>query len=478
MVGARAVAGGLLAGRPVEVSRAEPDFALLDGAGGPLRDAHLSRDPVVLAIDRAGLRVDCRKTTTAVRVDGEAVTTAVWVDVDRLERGVAIELAGRIVLLIHDAEARISTTHPELLGTSDAMQDLLEDVRRAGQHSAPVLVQGESGSGKELVARAIHAESSRAAGPFLSVNMAAISPATAVAELFGHRRGAFTGAADARPGWFGSADGGTLFLDEIGEAPQEIQPMLLRTLETGEIQPVGEHGTRRVDVRIIAATDAHLAEQSAKGKFRFPLLQRLSGHALTVPPLRERLPDLGLLLIHFLKAELALAGRPLPDATEAKKPWLSSRILARAVAYDWPGNVRELANFARELVITQRDGEPLQMGKTFDALLPRVVSGARPPGPPGPPPREPSEITETDLLAALREHRFRIAATARALGIAKNTLYQLMDRSPLIRKARDLDEAEIRAASAAADGDTAAMAQALEVSERGLKLRMRELSID
>jgi two-component system nitrogen regulation response regulator GlnG len=467
---------GLLAGRPVAVSRAEPEFVTTAGDQRPLRDAYLSRDPLLLSIDRAGLRVDCRKTAAAVRVDGETATAATWIDVDRLERGVAIELADRVLLLVHHTGARPTTSHAELVGISDAILDLLDEVQRAGQHSAPVLVQGESGSGKELVARAIHAASSRAPEPFLSVNMAAISPATAVAELFGHRRGAFTGAVDARPGWFGSADRGTLFLDEIGETPQEIQPILLRTLETGEIQPVGEHGTRRVDVRIIAATDADLGQEAAQGRFRFPLLQRLSGHSLMVPPLRERLPDLGLLLHHFLKAELALLGETPPDAAEARQPWLNSRILARAVAYGWPGNVRELANFARELVLTNRGGTPLRIGRTFDALLPDAAPGAEAPPPAAPPP-EPSAITEPQLLAALREHGFRIAATARALGIAKNTLYQLMDKSPLIQKARDLSEAEIRAAAAAVGGDTAAMARALEVSERGLKLRMRELNI-
>lgn len=473
MVGARAVATGLFADRPVAVSRVAPDFVRLDGSRGPLRDAYLSRDPTVLFLDRAGLRVDCRQVKASVRVDGEVVTEATWVDLERLERGVTLELADRVLLLLHRARAERVQPVAGIVGQSDAIVDLWDEIRRAGSHAAPVLIRGESGSGKELVAQAIHASSGRAGKPFLCANMAAISPTTAVAELFGHRRGAFTGAAEARPGWFGNADGGTLFLDEIGETPQEIQPMLLRVLETGEIQPVGSPAPARVNVRVLAATDAALEEESRQGKFRFPLLQRLAAHTVTVAPLRQRRADIGLLLVRFLSEEM---GGALPTELDPKNPWLPSSLVARALEYEWPGNVRELRNFARELVVSRHSGAPLRVGKTFQLLLPSAAQ--RPVHTPPPSGNQPQSITEERLLTTLRQNRFRIGATARALGIAKNTLYQLMEQSSSIRRARDLTEDEIRAVRAATAGDTSAMAAVLEVSERGLKLRMRELNID
>jgi two-component system nitrogen regulation response regulator GlnG len=346
-----------------------------------------------------------------------------------------------------------------------------------------VLLRGESGSGKELVARAIHDASERRSGPYVSVNVAAIPATTAAAELFGHRKGAFTGASEAHAGWFGGAHEGTLFLDEIGETPDAVQPMLLRVLETGEVQPVGGQGAKRVDVRVVTATDADLAAAANAGRFRFPLVQRLGGQVIFVPPLRERLADFGILLAHFLERELTALGMSRPKPGEAQQPWLPTEIVVRALAYEWPGNVRELANFARELVLSSRGQPSLRLGRTFGALLPQLEEPRRDSKSTPVAEREPSSsekqgVTDEQLVSTLRANRWQVGATARALGIAKNTLYQLMERCEGIRKARDLTREEILECRAAAGDDSVLMAERLEVSERGLKLRMRELGID
>jgi two-component system nitrogen regulation response regulator GlnG len=175
-------------------------------------------------------------------------------------------------------------------------------VRLGAPLAVPVLLQGETGTGKELAARSIHDQSTRAQGPFLAVNLGALPAPLAAAELFGARKGAYTGAVQDLPGWFGRADGGTLFLDEVGEAPLEVQVMLLRALETGEIVPVGSQTPRRVDVRVVSATDADLEAAVGRGAFRAPLLHRLAGYSIRLPPLRHR---------RWLCASRAMPGRAM-----------------------------------------------------------------------------------------------------------------------------------------------------------------------
>jgi DNA-binding NtrC family response regulator len=477
-LGERALLPYLLPRGKALLSRAEPEF---DG-GEPLRDAYLSRSPIELGVDPGGVRIDSRKTSSSLIVEGELVNRATWIPLEALERGVVLELAGRVVLLLHTHQplAGEAAGHG-LIGSSGAIQRLREDILRAASHPSPVLVRGESGSGKELVASAIHHASPRASGPYVSVNVAAIPESTAAAELFGYSKGAFTGAASNQTGWFGQADGGTLFLDEIGEAPDAVQPMLLRAIESGEIQPVGAQGVRRVDVRVVAATDADLSSIVSAGRFRFPLYQRLAGHTIRVPALRDRRSDIPALLLHFLRKELAQLGAELPP--ESDRPWLSTALATRVLGHYWPGNVRELANFCRELVLTNRDRRVARPGPVFESQLPPAPDDRTEELRPLPDPEPPEEardraIDDDMLVTALRANRWKIAATARALSISKNTLYQLIERCPTIRKARDIGADEIAQSRRAHGGDVAAMAASLQVSERGLKLRMRELGIE
>ncbi|KQM91940.1 MULTISPECIES: nitrogen regulation protein NR(I) [unclassified Sphingomonas] len=265
-------------------------------------------------------------------------------DLDVLSRAVTGALARGGVL----SDDRIGDEDRALplIGRSAAMQDVYRVIARVISNDLTVLISGESGTGKELVARAIHDLGQRSAAPFIAINMAAIPRELIEAELFGHERGAFTGAATRNAGRFEQATGGTLFLDEIGDMPMEAQTRLLRVLQSGEFTSVGGARTIRVDVRILAATNRDLAAQVAAGHFREDLFYRLNVVPVTLPPLRERRQDVALLARHFLD-HAAIQGLP--------RRQLAGDAITVLGAYDWPGNVRELENLMRRLAVLARD---------------------------------------------------------------------------------------------------------------------------
>ncbi len=232
---------------------------------------------------------------------------------------------------------------PEMLGQAVAMQEVFRAIGRLSQSSATVLITGESGTGKELIARALHRHSPRAAGPFVAINTAAIPKDLLESELFGHERGAFTGAQSARRGRFEQAEGGTLFLDEIGDMPPDLQVRLLRVLSDGEYYRVGGHAPQKSSVRVIAATHQDLEERVRRGLFREDLLHRLNVVRLRLPPLRERREDIGPLARHFLQK----SAREL--AVEPKQ--LSDPALKALMDFPFPGNVRQLENICHWLTV-------------------------------------------------------------------------------------------------------------------------------
>lgn len=311
-------------------------------------------------------------------------------------------------------ELRAVHNFDEIIGSSKAMCSLLRDVERVAATDASVLILGETGTGKELIARAIHNASRRRDKPLVKVNCAAL-PATLIeSELFGHERGSFTGATAKRVGRFQLADGGTIFLDEVGELPLELQAKLLRVLQEGEFEPVGSSKTSRVDVRVIAATNRDLEKLVAAGQFREDLYYRLSVFPVTVPPLRERLEDIELLANAFL-------GRSLQKLGRAMEP-LSKDAVARLNAYDWPGNVRELQNVIERAVIIAEDGRPnleralppLSGVVTVVETNDRVLTIA-----------ELQQLERNNILCALRTCGWRIAGdngAAKLLGMKPSTL--------------------------------------------------------
>ncbi len=264
-------------------------------------------------------------------------------DLDDLTRAVTGALARGAVM--PQPEAGEDPTLP-LIGRSPAMQDVYRIIARVLSNDLTVLISGESGTGKELVARAIHDLGARRAAPFVAINMAAIPRELIEAELFGHERGAFTGAAVRNAGRFEQAAGGTLFLDEIGDMPMEAQTRLLRVLQSGEFTTVGGARTIRADVRVVAATNRDLTQQVASGQFREDLFYRLNVVPVTLPALRDRRQDIPLLARHFLE-NAAAQGLP--------RRQLGEQAQAALTAHDWPGNVRELENLMRRLAVLARD---------------------------------------------------------------------------------------------------------------------------
>jgi two-component system nitrogen regulation response regulator GlnG len=412
---------------------------------------------------------------------------------EEIERGVVLELADRVVLLLHTLPALLPPYSAErlgLIGESEGLQRVRHEIRRVSDLEVPVLLRGETGTGKELVARAIHEASPRRDGPCLSVNMGAIPPSLATSELFGAVKGSYTNSVRDHLGYFQRAHGGTLFLDEIGEASPEVQVMLLRVIETGEVQRVGAPGLQKVDVRLIAATDADLEDAIEAGRFRAPLLHRLSGYELMIPPLRERRDDFGRLFCHFLAEELRTIGEEhrLVPPEDTSPLWLPTSVVARLARYSWPGNIRQLHNTVRQMVIASRASESVEIGPQIERLLREV---APPPEAeivaPVPPPRRraeagdyrsPAEVTAPELMEALRANRWEVKPAAEQLGISRPSLYLLIDKFPSIRKAADLTREEILEARQACGGSLEAMVDRLEVSKKGLLQRITQLGIE
>lgn len=513
-VGTRASLLEASSGRRVALSRSSPRFAPPGGqAQAALEDRGVSRTPIwICAGGAAGwLRLVRGDSPMAVQVDGEALEDGRELSTDELARGVVVLLAERVALVMHlgDAVPSWSRGRYGLRGESSKLHRLQRRIEQVAALEVPVLIRGESGAGKELVARAIHEASGRRAQPYVAVNMAAIPPALAAAELFGAARGAFTGAEGDRPGYFSRAHGGTLFLDEIGEAAPEVQALLLRALESGEVQKVGSAAVQRADVRVIAATDADLPAMVAAARFRGPLLHRLMAASVTVPALRERREDFGRLLYGFVREELEAArgssqGSPESERLRAgvasERPWLEAPLVAELARLRWPGNVRQLRNCARAMVAVARAAPSVQAGDVEELLRevatdadaptgsgevggearatlrsPRLVAGGEKRSAPRRGYRAASEVGEEELLAALHRHQWRLAATAAALGVSRTSLYARIERSPRVHKGSDLSLDEIEAALARRDGDLDAAVAELGVSRHGLLLRLREL---
>ncbi|WP_240360780.1 sigma 54-interacting transcriptional regulator [Pyxidicoccus caerfyrddinensis] len=484
-------------GRPVPLSRNAPDFARPGGLlSMPLGDPFISRTPIQLEPGlRGGVRLQVPEDATQVRVAWEPVTGGRDFSPEELALGVPLVLADRVVLLLHRTSPTQATGPEDLgiVGQGEGIRQVRDDIARVADLNVPVLIRGETGTGKELVARAIHERGPRRAGPFVSVNLGALAKELAAAELFGAQRGAYTGATKDREGFVRSAHGGTLFLDEVGEAPPEVQVALLRVLETGEVFPVGGHEPVRVDVRLVSATDADLEARIQERLFKAPLLHRLAGFEIQMPPLRTRREDIGPLFLHFARQELEATGEAgrLSSSEPRTQPWLPAALAVRLVRYAWPGNVRQLRNVARQLVIGSRGTPRLRadprLEQTLDAdVLPVPGSPVDAPTPPAASDtpevkasrRKPAEVAEQELLEALRACSWDLKATADWLGIPRPSVYVLIDKSSLIRTARDLSAEEITRCFHECGGDLDQMVQRLEVSKRALQRRVRELGLD
>ena len=348
---------------------------------------------------------------------------------------------GRLQRENRQLKAIIERAHPpvRIIGESSRMREVFRLIDRVAPTDKPVLIQGESGTGKELVARALQQRSHRAGRPFVTINCAALPEQLVESELFGHRRGAFTGANEDRAGLFEVADGGTLFIDEIGELPGSLQPKLLRALEDGSIRRVGSHRERRVDVRLIAATNRNLSEEVATGRFREDLYYRINVMSLELPPLRRRDGDIALLTREFLGPK-----------------WTISAEAAQAIErYHWPGNVRQLKNAVDRAQILANDHHI-----TLDDLPAEVADPTTPP-------------------AAANGVSARIAATATATAAASggNSAWPIAagpgvqsngNGSAALLRLEDLEKAHIVEILRQQNGNKARAARALGIHRRKL----------
>ena len=333
-------------------------------------------------------------------------------------------------------ELRAERGTGRVIGASEELAGVLDMVARVAVTDSTVLITGESGTGKELIAQAIHDGSRRAGGPFVRVNCPSIPAELFESEFFGHARGAFTGAMQARAGRFELADRGTIFLDEIGEIPLPLQSKLLRVLQEGEIDRVGETRTRRIDVRVVAATNRDLMKEVELGRFREDLYYRLSPFPLWIPPLRERIPDIRPLAEHFLSESAERLGVP--------RPRLGPRQLAVLEAYRWPGNVRELRNVIERATILSRGGV-LELDIRPDRGGKEAGAGEEPAAPPRGAPagartlEEVRRIERDLVLRALEATDWKIygkGGAAARLGVPPTTLASRMKKMGIRRGER------------------------------------------
>jgi DNA-binding NtrC family response regulator len=308
-------------------------------------------------------------------------------------------------------------TVDNIVGTSEVMMGVFKTINFVKDANATVLIKGETGTGKELVARAIHYNSHKASKPYIPVNCAALNENLLASELFGHVKGAFTGAVSDKTGFFEAADQGTIFLDEIGDIGTGLQQALLRTLENREIQPVGSHETKKVSVRIIAATNKDIENMVEQGSFRKDLYYRLHVVVIDLPPLRERKGDIGLLAYHFLQQYGAANNKNITAISRA--------VLQKLEAYHWPGNVRELENTIERATLFETSQKV-----TLDSLPPALKK-------PSTDPCTEDVSSDTHTLEQLHKHHIRKilekthhnkTRASRLLGIDRSTLWRIMNR--------------------------------------------------
>lgn len=466
----------LTQGQAVSLSRNMLDFSSYPGApGNTLSDPYLSRKPLVIETTKTGYVLKVHQDSNSVRIaDGEKLKTDYCFDQATLERGLYLVIAERILLLFHLREAGAS--HDEsgefgLIGGCDALRAVRKSIKQCSDIDTDVLIVEESGTGKELVAKAIHRNSARGKKNLVSVNMSAIPLSLAASELFGSVKGAYTGADSNKPGYIRQADSGTLFLDEIGDMPTELQPQLLRVLESREVQPVGGNPCK-INVRFISASDADLDSSS----FRAALRHRLGSYEIHMPPLRERQGDIACLILYFLSLEyekLEMPNRLSEDGGNPSSVYCWLKIFEQLCLHSWPGNVRELRNIVRQLVIYNQNSDLVTMPAHILKLLansdPKIEEKIAEPL------RRYTEVTVEELHDAMTQAKWEVMTTAKLLGVSRQSIYKLIERDSELRMVGDISLDELLASYEKCGGDFLAMRDHLKVSLPALRRRFREL---
>ena len=477
-VGEQVQPEALVDGRWLDVGRTAPLFS-----GGSISDPTVSRSQFGLRWDAGDATFEvrfepqARRPVTLIGPDGHPLTGAI------APQGSVVCIGDRVMLALAAVIDDVSSgDRLGMVGETNPIWALRARVRAVARALETALVTGETGVGKELVARAIHNASARRSGPYVGVNCVALPEQIVESELFGHRRGAFTGAKEGRPGLFRSADGGTLFLDEIGELPFSTQAKLLRALQEKVIRPVGETRELTVNVRIVAATNRDLEADVVAGRFREDLLARLQGLAVQVPPLRDRRSDVLLLFTHFLAhyGHERGASRLWQPASDAAPP-IPFQFYRDLLTSDWPRNVRQVRKLAVEVAAVNdvEASHPFVYPewRPAEAAVPTVEPRSLAPEGSSIDYRPPAELDEATVRGALEACEYVQRRAAEALGISRTSLDKLMQEWGFPRPS-DISADDITAARGRAGDDPVALARALRVSVRGLKLRLRALDAE
>ncbi|MEC5193980.1 two-component system nitrogen regulation response regulator GlnG [Xanthomonas campestris] len=462
-----------------EISRHAPDFYRAGSdVGEGLEDHAVSRQPMrIVEHEGAGVAVLFPASRMRCAVDARMLNQgeeiAVELSMSELKRGVVLRLGEVLLCLGYVGLTPSAQGENPLVGVGPAIARVRDEIAQVARTDLPVLVLGETGTGKELVAQAIHSASARSHRAMVSVNMATLGESLAAADLFGAAKGAYTGAHQAREGYFAEANGGTLFLDEIGDTPAPVQPMLLRALETGEYRPLAGAKALHSDVRLIAATDRDLSTEG----FNQPLLRRLEAFVVSMPPLRERREDIGVLILHFLKGNMRMR--------EGLPPMPATLVQALCV-HDWPGNVRQLGHVIRRLSLSAESGH---WPSPSDVLSPaesreveptgRSVSFPRATGHQDRPRfRTPTGLSEAEVLDALDANEWRVQQAAQQLGISRPSLYVVLDAMKAVRRVENIPLEEIEAALERSPGDPTQWAIALRTPREALRRFVRARGLE
>jgi len=461
----------------IELQRFLPLFRHPGEDGMALGHRCIARHP--LAIRRAAddwvtvIPPDSRMT---VEVNGSLITSPACLPPEAVGAGIVLGLGGLVLICVHWISCLPKPNKlPGLQGVSSAIVTVREQIGQVARTSLPVLLLGETGSGKDVAALEIHRASERHQRPFIAVNMAALNESLAAADLFGALKGAYTGAEATRTGFFAEADDGTLFLDEIGDTPGPVQAMLLRVLESGEFRPLGAQRTQRSRARLIAATDRDLAERG----FSQALLRRIEAFVIRMPALRERREDIGLLLRHLLQEWSAQSGRTVE---------LPVCFVSEMCNDNWPGNIRQLVHVLRRAVIEVSAGvtpvlaafarvEPNRHHEAHDSAAASSVTA--------PPPQAErrrrsvlADLSHEDVLDAMGNNEWQIKGAAQQLGISRPSLYKLLNAHPTIRSPELIPSPEIQRALERHRGDLKRCAASLNTPYEQLRRQVRALGLD
>lgn len=453
--------------KTVQLSRLVPGFYTAGHTErSPLLDQYLSRSPILVKrINEREFLFTPPEKRIPISVNGRELIEPSVFHMDELGNEIIILLSNSVVLSLFNSHARF--VHNEdvenygLLGISGEIAATRDAIERFSDGNQSVLIRGETGTGKELIATALFESGRHIRKTMIPVNMATITPSLAAAELFGVKKGAFTGAENDKSGLFEQADEGVLFLDEIGDTPKEVQPMLLRVMENGEFRRVGDDRVRKVDVRIIAATDRKLGPDETDLSFNQPLMRRLEAMFIDVPPLRHRRSDIGILLRKFLTDKSGA----MPSYNLSNLSATDVNILA---LFAWPGNVRELRNLALQL----RYGQPFSIS-AYKIELRSAKSSVR--NGKSSNYGDPNKLNDEDILTALDENNWVIKRTAQNLNISRTALYELMRKSAVIRTIDDVADDELHTMLNEVSGSYNEWAKHLRVGRESLRKRLRTL---